>query len=70
MVGIVLKQVKSLGRTKFLVILSIIHRKNIIVQSSDVAEPVAVRYLFKDWVIGNLYNTQGLPVAPFRTDDW
>lgn len=42
----------------------------IILQSDQVTQPVAVRYLFKDWVEGNLYNTAGLPVAPFRTDNW
>ncbi|RZS74807.1 sialate O-acetylesterase [Pseudobacter ginsenosidimutans] len=32
--------------------------------------PVAVRYAFRDYIITNLYNTDGLPVAPFRTDNW
>ena len=40
------------------------------VRSDQVAKPVAVRYAFKDWGVGNVYNTFGLPVAPFRTDDW
>lgn len=43
---------------------------NIVVQSINVPTPVSVRYGFKDWAPGNLYNTEGLPVAPFRTDDW
>lgn len=47
-----------------------INRNTIQVSSDAIADPVAVRYAFKDWVIGNLYNTEGLPVAPFRTDDW
>ena len=38
------------------------------VVSSRVKDPVAVRYCFKDWATGNLYNTEGLPVGPFRTD--
>lgn len=42
----------------------------IIVWSDSVSTPVAARYAWKDWVIGDLYNTEGLPVAPFRTDDW
>ena len=42
----------------------------ITVQSDSVKSPVAVRYAFKDWVEGDLYSTEGLPVAPFRTDDW
>lgn len=47
-----------------------IHKNSIQVSSDQVPTPVAVRYAFKDWVTGNLYNTEGLPVAPFRTDDW
>ena len=47
-----------------------IHKNSIQVSSDQVPAPVAVRYAFKDWVTGNLYNTEGLPVAPFRTDDW
>ncbi len=49
---------------------AIIYRNSIQVRSDETTNPVAVRYAFKDWVIGNLYNTEGLPVAPFRTDDW
>lgn len=47
-----------------------IFKKSIRVKSEQVAHPVAVRYAFKDWVTGNLYNTSGLPVGPFRTDHW
>jgi sialate O-acetylesterase len=39
-------------------------------QSDSVKAPVAVRYAYKDWVMGDLYNTEGLPAAPFRTDNW
>jgi len=42
----------------------------VIVSSPDVPEPVAVRYCFRNWCEGNLYNTFGVPAAPFRTDDW
>ena len=38
--------------------------------SNKVAQPVAVRYGFHDWVKGCLYNTEGLPASSFRTDDW
>lgn len=38
--------------------------------STTVAEPVAVRYAFKDFVIGDLFGLDGLPVSSFRTDDW
>ena len=35
-----------------------------------VAEPVAVRYAFKDFITGDLFNTEGLPASSFRTDTW
>lgn len=38
--------------------------------SSAVIKPVAVRYAFDDFVVGELYNTEGLPASSFRTDDW
>ena len=33
-------------------------------------EPVAVRYCFRNWLLGNLANAGGLPLFPFRTDNW
>ena len=42
----------------------------ITVFSPDVAEPVAVRYAFQDFIVGDLFSTEGLPVSSFRTDDW
>jgi sialate O-acetylesterase len=39
------------------------------VRSDKVAAPVAVRYAWADNPVCNLYNTAGLPVTPFRTDD-
>ena len=36
----------------------------------SVKEPVAVRYAFKDFITGDLFNTEGLPASSFRTDDW
>jgi sialate O-acetylesterase len=35
-----------------------------------VNEPVAVRYAFKDFIIGDLFNVEGLPASSFRTDNW
>lgn len=40
------------------------------VSAPQVKEPVAVRYAFKDFVVGDLFCTEGLPVSSFRTDDW
>ncbi len=38
--------------------------------SPKVTTPVAVRFGFTDTARPNLVNVNGLPVAPFRTDDW
>lgn len=40
----------------------------LMVYSPDIKAPKAVRYCFDDATIGNLFNKEGLPVAPFRTD--
>jgi len=42
----------------------------IVVSSPDVPEPAAVRYCFRNWSVGTVYNNSGIPLAPFRTDDW
>ena len=43
----------------------------VIVQGVDVPEPVAVRYAWADNPEGcNLYNRDGFPASPFRTDSW
>ncbi len=38
--------------------------------SEQVKSPVSVRYAFKNWVEGSLFNTYGLPASSFRTDNW
>lgn len=43
---------------------------DIIVQSDKVEKPIAVRYLFKSFSRGNVFNSCKLPLLPFRTDDW
>lgn len=42
----------------------------IIVSATEVKEPVAVRYAFKDFCVGDLFSTEGFPVSSFRSDDW
>jgi len=42
----------------------------IVVRSPKVAKPVAVRYGWADNPVCNLFNKEGLPASPFRTDDW
>jgi sialate O-acetylesterase len=40
------------------------------VTSDKVADPVAVRYAWADNPVCNVYSKNGLPLTPFRTDDW
>jgi sialate O-acetylesterase len=43
---------------------------SVVVSSPDVPVPVAVRYAWGDSPRCNLFNEDGLPASPFRTDDW
>ena len=44
---------------------------DVVVSSAAVPDPVAVRYAWADNPEGcNLYNREGLPASPFRTDFW
>lgn len=44
---------------------------SLVVWSDDVEQPVAVRYAYSMNPEGaNLYNKEGLPASPFRSDDW
>lgn len=36
--------------------------------NENIDKPTAVRYCFRNFMIGNLANTRNLPVVPFRTD--
>jgi sialate O-acetylesterase len=47
-----------------------IEGNKLIVSSANVLHPVAVRFSFSNAAIGNLFSKEGLPVNPFRTDDW
>ncbi|HJX71085.1 MAG TPA: sialate O-acetylesterase [Bacteroidales bacterium] len=48
-----------------------IENDKVIVWNTGVSNPVAVRYAWADNPAGaNLYNMEGLPASPFRTDDW
>ncbi len=48
----------------------IVDRNRVEVWSAEVAEPVAVRYAWGNNPVCNLQSRAGLPVTPFRTDDW
>jgi sialate O-acetylesterase len=43
---------------------------HVVVSSDLVAAPVAVRYGWADNPDANLFNREGLPASPFRTDHW
>ena len=43
---------------------------SVIVSSPQVPHPVAVRYAWGANPVCNLFNSEGLPAWPFRTDDW
>jgi sialate O-acetylesterase len=47
-----------------------IEGENVVVSSPEVTSPVAVRYAWAGSPECNLYNKEGLPASPFRTDDW
>jgi sialate O-acetylesterase len=43
---------------------------HIVVSSPFVKNPVAVQYCFTNAAVPNLFDTNGLPLVPFRTDRW
>ncbi len=47
-----------------------IYSNRVIVRSPAVSQPVAVRYGWADYPVVNLWNKDGLPASPFRTDDF
>ncbi len=48
---------------------AIIDGSMVVISSPLLKKPVAVRYAWKGDPICNLYNKEGLPASPFRTDD-
>jgi sialate O-acetylesterase len=55
---------------KFVWAHAVIDGDTVVVSSDTVTTPVAVRYAWADNPANNLYNKDGLPAVPFRTDDW
>lgn len=47
-----------------------INKDILILESKKVKNPRAARYAFKNYFQGDLFNGEGLPASPFRTDDW
>jgi len=58
------------GDGKFVWAKAVIEGNTVVVSSDQVLAPVAVRYNWADNPPGNLYNKDGLPAGPFRTDNW
>jgi sialate O-acetylesterase len=44
--------------------------KGIIITCPEVKKPVAVRYCFRNFQLGNVANAAGLPLFPWRSDNW
>jgi sialate O-acetylesterase len=42
----------------------------VVVSSPEVSKPVAVRYGWANCPVVNLFNKEGIPASPFRTDDF
>jgi sialate O-acetylesterase len=55
---------------KFVPATARIVNNGVVVSSSEVKEPKAVRYAWADYPMAALYNHEGLPAVPFRTDSW
>lgn len=47
---------------------AVIDGSSVVVSSPSVSNPTVVRYSWASNPIGNLYNKEGLPASPFRTD--
>jgi sialate O-acetylesterase len=47
-----------------------IENNKIIVWNKNLKQPVYVRYGFGNTMVGNVFSKEGLPVTPFRTDNW
>ena len=55
---------------KFYPALAVLEGNEIVVSSTSVTAPVAVRYAFFDGAMTNLQNKNGIAAFPFRTDTW
>ena len=47
-----------------------IEKNTVVVWSDSVKKPIAARFAFRNASLPNLFSKEGLPVVPFRTDDW
>jgi sialate O-acetylesterase len=66
-----LKAFQIAGKDKIFYPAEAVIRDNvIIVSSAKVTQPVAVRYAWSANPEINLYDNYGMPISPFRTDEW
>ncbi|MEI7730656.1 MAG: sialate O-acetylesterase [Verrucomicrobiota bacterium] len=55
---------------KFVAATAVIRGNTVVLSSPAVPKPVAARYAWANWPQPSLFDAQGLPASPFRTDDW
>ena len=60
----------SLGANRWLPATAEIKNSRILVSATGINKPVAVRYAWEGFPACNLYNKEGLPAVPFRTDSF
>jgi sialate O-acetylesterase len=49
---------------------AVIDGETLVVSGPGITSPVAVRYAWANNPVISLFNREGLPASPFRTDDW
>ena len=59
----------TLGRT-FLPAQATVSGNTLLIGNESLPHPVAVRFCFDNVSIPNLFSAEGLPLAPFRSDEW
>jgi sialate O-acetylesterase len=47
-----------------------LEKNRIVVWNKQIPNPVAVRFSFSNIGMSNVFNKEGLPITPFRTDNW
>ena len=55
---------------KFVLAKAAVQGNKVVVSNLQVSQPVAVRYGWADYPVVNLWNKDGLPASPFRTDNF
>lgn len=47
-----------------------LEKDRIVLSNKQIRNPVAVRFAFSNTAMSNVFSKEGLPIAPFRTDNW